>query len=257
MTGEYAPQCQIWWARRHSASYVPVDLFNDEERDRYVAYRHAADADRFAVGVWLSRTVLGGLLGCAPREVELLRDCPSCGRPHGRPRLAAAGPTISISHSGDLVVMALCRTHQVGIDVQECGVDVPSPDGVMSPRELTAHRVLAPNRRRYGFFTTWVRKEAVLKATGDGLNFPLADLEVTGSDRAAGVIACRGRPDLTVGLCDLPAPEGYAAAVAVLAARYPRLDHRDGDALLSTGGSTPMDDLYVHCGFTMGRDKRL
>ncbi|HIW62926.1 MAG TPA: 4'-phosphopantetheinyl transferase superfamily protein [Candidatus Stackebrandtia excrementipullorum] len=234
MTGSVPPHCHVYWANISSASHVPVGLFDADEQARHRAYRLSGDRDRFAVGVWLSRLILGRLLTLKPQEVPLRRDCPRCGQPHGRPRLAAPGPHLSISHSGDIVAVAVSSTDPVGVDVQECSADMPSPDAVMSPRELVGFYALPPVRQRSGFFTVWVRKEAVLKATGDGLNVPLTDLEVSRPDRSAHLVSWRGRPGLAIQLSDLSAPAGYAAALATTGPSRPAIQHRDGTELLQT-----------------------
>ena len=72
---------------------------------------------------------------------------------------------------------------------------------------------------RYGdFFRSWSRKEALVKATGDGLSVPLNEVVV--DDAAAGprLVAYPGRPRLAARLFDLERRDGYAAALAVLTA---------------------------------------
>jgi len=234
--------CRIWWARVTSASSVPVASLDPDETRRRTAYRIDADRDRFTVGVWLSRLVLGEALGVPAQRVPLRRDCADCGKPHGRPRLTVPGPHISISHSGEWITVAVADATPVGVDVQECDTaSMVSLDAVLSPRELTGFRLLGPARRRAAFFTVWTRKEAVLKATGHGLRTPLADVEVTRPDRAAGVLAMADPPESGISLSDLPSPTGYSAALAVLDTRVPVVSHHDGDELLRTSASQNRD----------------
>lgn len=235
-THRQAPHCRIWWARVASAAAVPVASFDADEIQRHTAYLRQVDRDRFAVGVWLSRTLLGRALELPAARVPLRRDCSDCGKPHGRPRLTGPGPRVSISHSGEWIAVAITDSVSVGVDVQECDADsMVAPEAVLSPRELTGFRVLSRVRHHSAFFTVWTRKEAVLKATGRGLRTPLADVEVTRPDRAAGLLGMVDPPKSGISLCDLVAPTGYSAALAVLSPKTPTVSHHDGDELLADG----------------------
>jgi 4'-phosphopantetheinyl transferase len=164
--------CTVFWARLADARPADADLLDPIERERRAAYRHDVDRDRFTTGVALTRVVLGHHLGVDPRAVPLRRDCPSCGRPHGRPRLPDGGPPhLSISHAGGLVAVAVTPgpATGIGVDVEPSTADV---DGLADQVLSAAERVTvgaAPDAVR----RTWVRKEALLKATGDGLTVPM------------------------------------------------------------------------------------
>jgi uncharacterized glyoxalase superfamily protein PhnB len=90
------------------------------------------------------------------------------------------------------------------------------------------------SRRAAAFVRYWVRKEAVLKATGHGLSVPPRRLTVSPPDAPAALLSWTGRPTphLPVHLVDLPAPEGYAAGLASLG-RPVRATRHDADALLA------------------------
>ncbi|GAA4921217.1 4'-phosphopantetheinyl transferase family protein [Stackebrandtia albiflava] len=224
-------ECHVWSASPRPLPGVERWLA-PEEGERRAAYRRDADRDRFTVGCVVTRVVLAAHLGVSPGEVPLRRDC-RCGRPHGRPRLTVPGPCVSVSHSGGLVLVAVSTAGEVGVDVQECTPDPGVPvEAVMSAREAAGFRMTPPRARTAGFYTVWARKEAVLKATGDGLTVPMPHAEVTRPDRAAGVLRLAHRPDLPVGLWDLPVPPGYAGAVALLRPTPVPVEMRDADALL-------------------------
>ena len=182
---------EVWW---REPSLDGAGLLVGVEQERADAYLRDADRARFVTGVALSRTVLGERTGSAPRDVPLDRTCKDCGRPHGPPRLPG-GPLFSISHSGERVVLAVA-------DVP-VGVDVEKRDRRLDPTRL-AKRMLLPEERAAiatpdDFLRTWTRKEALVKATGEGV-FVLPRADPPGAAFA----------DLDVG-------EGYVAAVAVLA----------------------------------------
>jgi len=167
----------VWWARLADARPSHVDLLDPVERERRAAYRLDADRDRFTTGVAVSRTVLDRLLRRPPEAVPLDRTCPSCGRPHGRPRLPGDGPPfVSVSHAGGLVPVAVADSPAtgVGVDVEPASADVDGlADQVLSPAERASG-----GGRPDAVLRIWARKEAVLKARGTGLSNPMSSFSV-------------------------------------------------------------------------------
>lgn len=89
------------------------------------------------------------------------------------------------------------------------------------------------------FFVHWTRKEAILKATGDGLGVvPMAELAV-GSAVGPSLISYPGRGELHVDLRDLEPGDGYAAAVAVLTGTATHVREQEGRTLLSEPSLAP------------------
>ena len=164
-----------------------------------------APAKRSLVGHVALRLVLGELTGSAPERLRFERRCGHCGDSgHGKPHLADRPDLdFSLSHSGELVLIAVARGHRVGADVERVRLrtDVLAiARGSLSERErrtIEAGRTDAA--RREAFFRCWTRKEAYLKGLGAGL---AGGLETD--------------PDLAPGwqVCSLAVGSGYAAAVA-------------------------------------------
>jgi 4'-phosphopantetheinyl transferase len=234
--------CQVWWARLTDCRPAHQRLLDHVETDRRAAYRLPADQDRFTLGVVLIRTVLAAQLGMAPKRLQLDRFCPDCGRPHGRPRLdsgEAQQISFSISHSGDLVGAAFAGAPAVGLDVEQ--VIAPRAEGlaevVLSPAEREAYDRTAPARRGSDFFRYWVRKEAVLKATGDGLRVPLRDLTVSPADQAPRLVEWVGRPDVPARLTlyDLDGDPDHTASLAVIGG-HPAVREYDAGTLIGRSG---------------------
>jgi 4'-phosphopantetheinyl transferase len=220
-------ECQVWWASLADCADWHTELLDQTERQRRRKYLRAADRDRFTVGVALTRLVLGAQLGIPPAKVPLDRTCARCGKPHGRPRLATgAALDFSISHSGELIALAVARNEAgarraVGVDVEQMSAAVADEapvDIVLSPAELITFRRLSIAAQPFAFFRYWVRKEALLKATGDGLAIPMTHLTVSGPDQPPWLAEWQGRPDLpeSVAIHDLEARPGYASALAII-----------------------------------------
>ncbi len=217
-----AGQCQVWWARLGDAHAGLAALLDPIERQRRARYRAEADQLRFLLGAATLRVVLGACLGEPPAAVRVSRACADCGEPHGKTRSAVPGLECSVSHSGDRVAVAVSRAGAVGVDVEEIGRagDVDALiERVLHPREAAWARALAPSERAAAFIAYWTRKEAVVKATGDGLRVGLDQIEVTPPDAAPALTQAAFDPGLAnrCQLRTLRPGDGHAATLAVLA----------------------------------------
>src|SRR5207249_8265351 len=136
--------------------------------------------DRFIVGRAVLRLILAGYVHELPRRLRFDYG------PHGKPALAHDGKPhathFNVSHSQGLAVYAITRGKEIGIDI-EYVCPARSIDAVaetaFSPWELAALQSLPPDRRQIAFFTCWTRKEAYLKARGEGLSLPLEQFDVS------------------------------------------------------------------------------
>ncbi|MFJ6836215.1 4'-phosphopantetheinyl transferase family protein [Streptomyces sp. NPDC091209] len=186
------------------------ELLDAEERARAGAFRRTRDRDAYVVAHAALRTVLSRLLGIRAEALPLMREpCAGCGGPHGRPALRTPGVHFSLSHSGDLVLVALAGA-PVGVDVEELATAeaVRSAHRALHAAEAEELARLPVHERQAAFTRTWVRKEAYLKGIGTGLvRDPALDYVGTGSRPAAPA------PEWTLG--DVLVPTGYAAAVAL------------------------------------------
>jgi 4'-phosphopantetheinyl transferase len=239
-----AGAAHVWWAQRQAASPDLADLLDDTERLRWAAYRRAEDRERFLVGCALAKTVLAAYAGQRPADVRFDRTCRECAQPHGKPVLASGGFEHSVTHSGDLIAVAVARD-PVGVDVEQLdgrarplGSD-RDPQAlaalVFSEEERAALATVRPSDRSRAFLVAWTRKEAVTKATGDGMRASFSDVIVAGPPGAPRLVAWPYPEDpQDVALLDLEAAPGYVAALAVLG-RCGTVQARDGSALLAAG----------------------
>jgi len=232
-----SPPCNIWWAAPVDPADGPglLNLLDAHERERLVRLRRAADRARYLAAHALVRLVLGHLLGTPPAALAIDRTC-RCGQQHGKPRLLGVGaPGFSLTHAGALVGVAVRPDGAVGLDVEhvrELSDLAGMARHVQSPAELARHPGSADPS---AFFTTWTRKEALLKATGDGLSTPMTTITLSPTGTAVQAWTGDGAPDGSVWLRDLhPAPE-YAAAVAGLGAIAPAVLEADGNVVLRAG----------------------
>lgn len=139
---------------------------SEAERRRAARYFHPIDAARHLVGRAVARAVLGRALGAEWDAGEFALGV------MGKPGLPGYGIDFSISHAGRWVWAAFCRDAPVGIDVEELRLldDLGDLVGVLHPAEAASIRLQAgEDARAAAFFRCWTRKEAVLKAVGEGL----------------------------------------------------------------------------------------
>ncbi|WP_251076375.1 4'-phosphopantetheinyl transferase family protein [Streptomyces benahoarensis] len=201
------------WLRLVTAEMSYEDdaaLLDARERRRAAALRRPADRALYVAVHAELRRVLGGLLGMAPGAVELVRlECPGCGGPHGRPAVAGGAVHFSLAHGDGLALLGLASA-PVGVDVERVPAAQVAADasGALHPAERTELARLPEHSRPAAFARCWTRKEAYLKATGEGLS---------GTALHDRHLSCGPCPAPVPGwtLTDVPVPGGWAAACAV------------------------------------------
>jgi 4'-phosphopantetheinyl transferase len=149
---------------------------------------------------------------------------------HGKPFIAG-GPEFNISHSGDIVVLALADKGRIGIDIEEIR-HVETKDYLRQLPEMSnVDETLGGDHGDCFFFDCWTRKEAVLKAGGQGLLAPLEDV-VLGEDSARFL-------ERSWHIHKIPVEEGYCCHVAIdrpvqqLSVEYVDLMHIQSDLCLT------------------------
>jgi 4'-phosphopantetheinyl transferase len=153
-------------------------LLSGDEAERAARFVFALHRARWIAARAFLRRVLAARAGCGPRELRFVAG------PGGKPALAhpAGEPRFSLSHAEGYAACAVTSGHEVGMDL-EVVRPVQDFDAVaarfFSPRETDDLRALPKAERLRGFFECWTRKEAFLKATGDGLSRPLDSFSVT------------------------------------------------------------------------------
>jgi len=172
-------------------------LLSSGEWMRARRFHFQRDQARFICGRGLLRTILGRYLEVAPEELRFREG------PHGKPELTGVHSSLrfNLSHSDDLMLLAVTHTRAVGIDLELMRENVPVEalaDYYFEPEEAWGLRLLPPAQRVWKFYELWTSTEARLKADGVGISRGLKVLE---PDRWS--------------LLNLSPAEGYAAALAV------------------------------------------
>ncbi len=218
----------VTWTRSADSPALRSCL-DEREVARIGRLRRQADIARFVSGRALLRLEVGKWVGCEPEQVELTTTCGHCGEAHGKPIVALCGvsrgqpaPHVSVAHSGDLVLVALTDAGPVGVDVEPTGgAAFEGYDGVVLHRDEQA----ADERQRA---ILWVRKESILKATGEGLRRDPRHLLVSDADLPASLVRWEGpnRPRQPIQMYDVTVEAPYVACLTVLSRARPRLSVR-------------------------------
>lgn len=170
-------------------------LLSEDELARIQRFHFAPDARRWAACRTLLRVTLGHYLDLAPESLKFTLG------PWGKPGLRGCPLRFNVSHSGGAALLAVAWRREVGVDLERIS-RVLSPEElasqVLSRREQAWLRDQAPEQRESAFLTLWTAKEAYVKATGQGLSFPLTRLTLLPK-----VGADRFEPSQIVSLCPI------------------------------------------------------
>ncbi|HEV2800642.1 MAG TPA: 4'-phosphopantetheinyl transferase superfamily protein [Pyrinomonadaceae bacterium] len=192
-----------------------------DETAKAARYRFQRHRDHYVAARGILRQLLGRYLDAPPERLRFTYS--PYGKPaldpstHGEPDLC-----FNLSHSHELALYAFARGRELGIDIEHVRADLAGAEiaaRFFSAREVSALRALPTEETRVrAFFNCWTRKEAYIKARGEGLSHPLDafDVSLAPGDPAA-LLGTRGDPqELTRWtLHGLDAGEDYAAALAV------------------------------------------
>jgi 4'-phosphopantetheinyl transferase len=208
------------FAARLDADGEPLDeaaaLLSSDERERARRFRFDVHRDAFLRARAFLRRTLAAELGRDPRSLAFREG------PWGKPCLANA-PRLefNLSHSGAIALCALAPM-PVGVDVEQHREGVESleiAELYFTENELATLRTLPPPERVLGFFLCWTRKEAYVKARGEGLTVPLSSFDVTCAPGAPARLTGLGDAAPEVArwsVANLDVAPGYSAAVCAL-----------------------------------------
>lgn len=204
------PTTQIEWL---------TNLLAQDERTRAGRFHFAKDRNHYIASRGLLRSILGRYLQVAPQQIQF-----SYGS-HGKPTLhsTAAQPPLrfNVSHAGGLALFAFTRTRELGVDI-ELIRPIEEAEQIaqrfFSERENVVFTSLARTVHEQAFFNCWTRKEAYIKARGEGLSLPLDQFDVTlAPGEPALLLATRPDPDEASRwkLWSMEPASGYVGALCV------------------------------------------
>lgn len=196
----------VWRVALDRPASAFARVLADDERARAARFHFDRDRDAYTIARGALRTLAGRYLGRAADALALAY------RAHGKPYLPDEDLRFNVSHSGQVAVIGFARGRELGVDVERrrALADLAAlAEASFSPAERARFAALPPADQEPAFYRCWARKEAFIKATGEGIS-QLAAFDVS-LDLPARVL--RGDPRWA--LDDLPEIPGYAAALVV------------------------------------------
>jgi 4'-phosphopantetheinyl transferase len=174
-------EVQLWTVRLQAleSTFARVSSWlSADEADRAVRFRFEKHRRAFVLGRAVLRALVANYLRTAPGDVSFTYG------PKGKPALAGAPCPLdlNVSNSGDLAAYAFTLNCEIGVDIEyrRRMADIEAiARRFFASAEVAEFTDLADSDRPEGFFNCWTRKEAYIKAVGDGLSVPLDSFRVT------------------------------------------------------------------------------
>jgi 4'-phosphopantetheinyl transferase len=187
---------------------------SEEEAARAERFAFLRDKKHFIAGRGMLRVILGRYLGATRDSISIHESA------HQKPYVPAhsSKPPLqfNLSHSHGLALLALALDCQVGIDIEKLRPEFATSkvaEQFFSRQEQKELLSLPPANRAQGFFNCWTRKEAYVKATGKGLQVPLASFDVSLTPGRPPTLRAADSDRWT--LFSFCPAKGYSAAAAV------------------------------------------
>ena len=214
-------EIHVW---KKDLSLPPAELercrtvLSTDELERAARFRFEANRNEYIVSRGTLRTLLGSYLNVPPRELCFVYS--EYGRPSVAPGTSSRLLNFNIGHSGKVVLLAFAEGRRVGIDVEKLRRDFSTSEiaeRFFSMAEREALRALPQDQRHEAFFRCWTRKEAFIKALGEGMSHPLDQFDVSLAPSEQAVLLAT-RPDAQEAkrwkLWNIQLTGNYAAALA-------------------------------------------
>lgn len=191
----------------------------EDERARADRFHFPRDREHFVVARGVLRAILARYLNTEPGRLSF------CYSAYGKPALLkeASGDALrfNLSHSHGLALYAVTRDRELGIDVEHLRphlADRQIAERFFSPGEVAVLLALPQYQQREAFFHCWTRKEAYIKARGEGLSLPLDQFEVSlAPGEPAALLSTHANPSEASrwSMLELTPGPGYVGALAV------------------------------------------
>jgi len=188
--------------------FIFNDVLSEDERARAARFRFDHDRKRFTSGRTALRLLLAGYLKTNPEKIRFAYG------PAGKPSVPDTSLAFNLAHSGGSAILAFALDCQIGADVELIRQinDLPAlAQFSFAPGEYQRWQALPADQKPRAFYRCWTRKEAYLKAIGEGIANRLHAFEVAFEQGAAPAILSGAEGAWK--LIDT-SRENYAAAVA-------------------------------------------
>lgn len=155
-------------------------ILSEEEVSRAGRFVFDMDRIKYVFSHVALRIILGRYLDVDPHRIEFYQN--EYGKPFIDGKEKNRLITFNLSHSGEYAVVAVAYNRELGVDIERwCNYrDCESlVTHFFSPYEKRQFGLISREEFSKVFFSVWARKEAFIKAVGQGLSFPLHEFDVT------------------------------------------------------------------------------
>jgi len=205
------------WRAGMNAAHLCLDccreLLSAVEKERAARLKFDQDRHLYIIAHAALRSILAGYLNIAPTALPF--DTGTNGKPRLAPPFTQDRLEFNLSHSYEVVLIAVAHERAIGVDVERVREDfafAEVAERFFTAGEVGALRALPEKLQRRAFYQCWTGKEAFLKAKGVGLSGKLDEVEIFLND--AGSVNIQGKlPDWT--LVELHPTGGYVGALAL------------------------------------------
>ena len=151
-----------------------------DETERAERFHFDRDRHRFIAARGTLRAILSGYLNVEPGQLRFRYS--DHGKPSLLPEIASERLRFNVSHSHELALFAVTEGRDLGVDLEWIRPDVADEEiaeRFFSSEEVRVLRSLPADLQANAFFNCWTRKEAYIKAIGEGLSMPLSRFVVS------------------------------------------------------------------------------
>jgi len=210
-------EVHVWLAKLddHPADSLKLTLATDELA-RAARFHFNRDRNHFIVARALLRKLLAAYLDVGAGQLQIAYA------EKGKPSLEDSSRSslkFNLAHSHEFAIYALSWNREVGIDLEfmrEDLADEKVAERFFSPSEISSLKELPLELRKQAFFDCWTRKEAYIKARGEGLSIPLDEFDVSLQPGEVAALLRNHKDPLEVtrwSMQSVAVPAGYVGAL--------------------------------------------
>jgi len=204
---------------------IDMDQYNDNlsllwkylsinEQEQAKKYYDKVLANHYIISHGILRSILGYYVDQSPSSLELINNT------HGKPSLKNSNIEFNMSHSRNMVCYVIAFNNKIGVDIEfyNTTIDIMEMlELVFTKKEIELIKSLDIDEQYKTFYKSWTKKEALIKAVGRGLSYPINTIEVIKLLPGQNLLLTDGNDELQQEWYsyELEAPKGYFGAIGI------------------------------------------